>query len=38
MEIGMAWSSSVVADVDAARILAGREKHVKTPEPTAVAA
>jgi hypothetical protein len=31
MEIGMAWSSSVDADVDAARILTGREKHVKTP-------
>src|SRR5207248_6527605 len=31
MEIGMAWSSSVVADVDAARILAGGAKRVKTP-------
>jgi hypothetical protein len=31
MEIGMAWSSSVVADVDAAQILTGREKYVKTP-------
>jgi hypothetical protein len=30
MEIGMAWSSSV-ADVDAAQILTGREKYVKTP-------